>query len=76
MLSGVSILNFSVFSNLFSELRSRIGLHLLFGFWNLASVCSKFIHSFNFQEANVHALNKKDGMTGRKLVTLPNECIT
>ena len=31
ILSGVSILNFSDFRNLLSELRSRIGLHLLLG---------------------------------------------
>ena len=32
ILSGVSILNFSDFRNLFSELKSRICLHLLLGF--------------------------------------------
>ena len=32
MLSCVSILNFSDFRYLFSELRFRIGLHLLLGF--------------------------------------------
>ena len=32
IVSGVSILNFSVFSNLFRVLRSKIGLHRLFGF--------------------------------------------
>ena len=32
IVSGVSILNFSLFKNLFRELRSKIGLHHLFGF--------------------------------------------
>ena len=31
MLSGVSILKFSDFKNMFSELTSRVGLHLLLG---------------------------------------------
>ena len=34
MLSGVSISQISDFRYLFSELGSRIGIHLLLGFWN------------------------------------------
>ena len=41
MLSGDSILNFSDFRILFSELRSRIGLHLLLGFGTKNSLLKK-----------------------------------
>ena len=39
--SGVSILNFSAFRYLFSELSSRIGLHLLLGFETKKSLLKK-----------------------------------
>ena len=34
IVSGVSILNFSALRNLLKLLRSSIGLHMLFGFWD------------------------------------------
>ena len=56
MLSGVSILNFFYFRYVFSELRSRIGLHLLLGFETKKSLLKKARDDFG--PFLLHSLSK------------------